>query len=246
VAGNAVKLAAQQAKLQLLKRAACILDSGEGELEAAGGKIFVKSNPDRYITVSEAASKPMYNRSTAFPMGVPVVASAYYADPVSTFPEEGSGHGNMCPAYVFGTQVAEVEVDTETGQVTVLNVVAAHDVGKAINPMAIEGQLEGSIAQGVGMALSEPLIHEKGAVLNQQFADYKLPTTMDVPKVTSILVETDDPYGPFGAKGVGEPGLIPTAVAIANAIYDAVGVRIRELPITPEKILSALKDKSGR
>jgi xanthine dehydrogenase molybdenum-binding subunit len=244
MAGNAVKLAANQAKLQLVKRAASMLNVGEEELDAAEGRIYVKSNPEHSVTVAQAASRPMFDRSTAFPMGVPVVASACYIDPVSKL-DEKTGLGNMSPAWVFGTQVAEVEVDTETGQVTVLNVVAAHDVGKAINPMAIEGQLEGSIAQGVGMALSERLIHQKGAVLNQQFADYKLPTTMDVPKVTTILVEAEDPNGPFGGKGVGEAGLVPTAAAIVNAIYDAVGVRIRELPITSEKILEGLKKKRG-
>lgn len=244
VAGNAVKLAAQQAKLQLLDRAASILGVEKEELDAAEGKIYVKSNPDRFVTVAQAASKPKFDRASAFPMGVPVVASACYLDPVSEASDQATGYGNISPAWVFGAQVAEVEVDTETGQVTVLRVVAAHDVGKAINPMAVEGQLEGAIAQGVGMALTEKVIWENGTVVNRQLADYKLPTTLDVPKVTTILVETDDPYGPFGAKGVGEAGLVPTAAAIANAIYDAIGVRIRELPITPEKILAALrKDK---
>jgi CO/xanthine dehydrogenase Mo-binding subunit len=246
VAGNAVKLAAAQAKGQLLERAASLMGVPKEELDAAEGKIFVKSSPDRAITVGDAASKPMFDRSSSFPMGVPIVASACYTDPVSELADKTTGYGNICPTWVFGAQVAEVEVDTETGQVTVLRVVAAHDVGKAINPMAIEGQLEGSIAQGVGMALTEKMIWEKGTVLNQQFADYKLPTPQDVPRVETILVETDDPNGPFGAKGVGEAGLVPTAAAIANAVYDAVGVRFRELPITPEKILRALKKGSHR
>ena len=241
VAGNAVKLAAGQAKEQLLERASSFLGVGKEELDAAEGRIYVKENPDRSMTIAEAASKPMFGRASSFPMGVPIVASACYTDPVSELSDQATGYGNICPAWVFGTQVAEVEVDTETGHVTVLRVVAAHDVGRAINPMAIEGQLEGSIGQGVGMALTENLIWENGKVLNQQLADYKLPTTQDVPKVETILVETDDPNGPFGAKGVGEAGLVPTAAAIANAVYDAVGVRIRELPITPEKILAALK-----
>lgn len=241
VAGNAVKLAAQQVKLQLLERAASLLAIGKEGLDIADGKIYVKSNPEQFVTVAQAAGKPMFDRSSAFPLGVPVLASACYMDPVSELPDKATGYGNPSPAWVFGTQVAEVEVDVKTGIVSVLRVVAAHDVGRAINPMAIEGQLEGSIAQGVGMALTERVIWESGAVLNQQLADYKLPTTLDVPQITSILVETDDPYGPFGAKGVGEAGLVPTAAAIANAIYDAIGVRIRELPITPEKVLTAMK-----
>ncbi|HEA66003.1 hypothetical protein LCGC14_2593490 [marine sediment metagenome] len=111
--------------------------------------------------------------------------------------------------------------------------------------MAIEGQLEGSISQGIGFALTEQVIWEKGVVKNPKLTAYNLPTTMDVSKVTSILIETDDPEGPFGAKGIGEAGLIPTAAAIANAIYDAVGVRIRELPITADKILDAFEEKTG-
>ena len=132
-------------------------------------------------------------------------------------------------------------MDTDTGQVTVLHVIAAQDVGKAINPMAIEGQLEGSISQGIGFALTEQIIWENGVVRNPKLSAYNLPTPLDHSKVTSILIETNDPAGPFGAKGIGEAGLIPTAGAIANAIYDAVGVRIRELPITADKVLDALE-----
>jgi len=245
MAGNAVKMAALQAKMELIKRAASILNVEEEKLDSAEGKIYVKSNPRRFVTVAQAAAKPMYDYARNFPMGVPISASACYTDPVSEWPDKATGYGNISAAWIFGAQVAEVEVDTETGQVTVLNVVSAHDVGKAINPMAIEGQLEGGIAQGVGMALTESVMWEKGNVLTQQLADYKLPTALDVPKITTILVETNDPEGPFGAKGVGEAGIIPTAPAIANAIYDAVGVRIRELPMTPDKILIALR-KKGR
>lgn len=245
VAGNAVKLAAHKAKLQLLKRAASRLGVREGELDSAEGRIYMKSNHERFVTVAQAAAQPMFDYASAFPLGVPVLASACYTDPVSKMPDRTTGYGNPCPAWVFGTQIAEVEVDLETGQVTVLSVVAAHDVGRAINPMAVEGQLEGAIAQGVGMALTENVIWENGKVLTKQLSDYKLPTTLDVPKITSVLIETNDPNGPFGAKGVGEAGLVPTAAAIANAIYDAVGVRIRELPITPDKILAALGNKKG-
>jgi xanthine dehydrogenase molybdenum-binding subunit len=241
VAGNAVKLAARQAREQLLERASSLLGAEKEDLVARAGKISVRSEPGLFVTISEAASKPMFERASAFSMGVPVLASACYTDPVSELSDQATGYGNICPAWVFGTQVAEVEVDVETGQVTVLRVVAAHDVGRAVNPMAVEGQIEGSIAQGVGMALSERVIWEDGFVLNHYLADYKLPTAPDVPPVTTILVETEDPYGPFGAKGIGEAGLVPTAAAIANAVYDAVGVRIRELPITPERVLEALR-----
>lgn len=134
-----------------------------------------------------------------------------------------------------------MEVDVETGKVNVLKIVAAHDTGKAINPMSAEGQIEGGVIQGVGFALMEKLHLKEGRVENNNFLDYKIPTSGDIPEIETILVETEDPAGPFGAKGIGEPGLVPTAPAIGNAIYDAIGVRFKELPITPEKILKALK-----
>ncbi len=239
--GNAVKLAAEDARHQLYTRAAAILDTTVDKLASAHGKIFIKSQPSKFITVAQAASKTMHEYAAAFPMGVPVIASACYTDPISEMADRTTGYGNLCPTYAFGTQVAEVEVDTDTGQVTVLHVIAAQDVGKAINPMAIEGQLEGSISQGIGFALTEQIIWENGVVRNPKLSAYNLPTPLDHSKVTSILIETNDPAGPFGAKGIGEAGLIPTAGAIANAIYDAVGVRIRELPITADKVLDALE-----
>lgn len=245
MAGNAVKLAARKAKDELFKRATSYLDVKEELLKAAHGKIFHRSKPDLSVTVAELAAKPMFDRYGAFPVGVPIVASACYQDTVSEFSDEETGYGNICPCWVYGSQVAEVEVDTETGQVKVLHVVAAHDVGRAINPLAIEGQFEGAILQGIGFALTEQIIWDQGKVMSEEFADYKLPTFMEIPKITTILVETDDPFGPFGAKGVGEAAIVPTAAAIANAVYDAVGVRINELPITQEKLLAAIRSMKG-
>jgi CO/xanthine dehydrogenase Mo-binding subunit len=138
----------------------------------------------------------------------------------------------------------EVEVDTETGDVKILRMVAAHDVGRVINPPGLRGQIYGALAQGVGYALYEELKSEKGKIQNPDFRDYKIPRIqeMDFP-IDLEFIETDDSFGPFGAKGVAEPGLVPTAPAIANAIYNAIGVRIRDLPITPDKVLAALKNK---
>jgi len=130
--GNAVKLAAEDAKRQLQSRAASILGVPVEKLGSVQGRIFVKSQPAKFVTIAQAASKTMHENASAFPMGVPVIASACYTDPVSEMVDLATGHGNPCPTYAFGTQVAEVEVDTDTGQVTVLRVVAAHDVGKAI------------------------------------------------------------------------------------------------------------------
>ncbi len=144
----------------------------------------------------------------------------------------------------FQAGFAEVEVDTETGEVKVLKIVIAHDIGRAINPMTVEGQLEGAIVQSTGYALCEDLsINQSGVIESDNFTTYKIPSTLDIPETEVILVEQPVPSGPFGAKSVGEAGINAVAPAIANAIYDAVGVRIKDLPITPEKVLKALQQK---
>ncbi len=138
-------------------------------------------------------------------------------------------------------------MDPETGKVSVLRVSAAHDLGRVINPLNCEQQVEGAIVTGVGLALLEEMVVEKGKPVNRNFRDYRIPTSMDSPPVTtSIFVEATHKDGPYGAKGVGEPALAPTAPAIGNAIYNAIGVRIKDLPITPEKILKALKEKGEK
>jgi carbon-monoxide dehydrogenase large subunit len=143
----------------------------------------------------------------------------------------------------FATHAAEVEVDVETGIFKVLKVVAAHDVGKAINPMGCEQQIEGAVIMGLSNTLYEEFKMENGRILNDTLADYKLATMQELPEIVTILVESVQKEGPFGAKGIGEPAAAPTAPAIANAIYDAIGVRIKELPITPDKILLALGEQ---
>ncbi|MDZ4245532.1 MAG: molybdopterin cofactor-binding domain-containing protein, partial [Dehalococcoidia bacterium] len=151
------------------------------------------------------------------------------------------------PTYSFCTQVAEVEVNPHTGQVNVLNSIVAHDCGIAINPMDIEGQTEGCLATSQGMALSEDILWDKGQMLNPSFADYGIPRACDTGGMRTIIVESHDPDGPVGAKDAGEPPVHVGPGAIANAIYDAVGIRIKETPITPDKVLKALqqKEKSG-
>jgi 4-hydroxybenzoyl-CoA reductase subunit alpha len=153
--------------------------------------------------------------------------------------------GNFAPSYSFMTQAAEVEVDPQTGRIKVQKMVAAHDCGKAINPMLVEGQLEGSVVGGMGQALYEEVVTERGQVMNPSFLDYGFPTTMEMPEIETIEVETDDPLGPFGAKEAGEGTQISPAPAILNAIYDAIGIDFTELPVTPEKILKALEEKRG-
>jgi xanthine dehydrogenase molybdenum-binding subunit len=151
----------------------------------------------------------------------------------------------MSMTYTFGCHGVRVKVDRETGKVYILKYVAAHDVGKAINPMLLEGQVYGGVMMGLGYALTEQVILENGENMNPNFRDYKILTAKDVVPIEAPVLETYDEDGPFGAKGIGEPGCVPTAPAVANAIYDAVGVRIKDLPITPEKVLAALREKSG-
>jgi CO/xanthine dehydrogenase Mo-binding subunit len=223
--GNAVRMAAADAKEQLLTRAAEKLEARMEDLQMVEGMISVKGSPDKKIHYLDVAVG-----GTA-KVGKAILGRGHYDRPTGE------------AACAFAAQVAEVEVDPKTGQVKVLKFWAAHDLGRAINPMFAEGQIEGGIAQGIGFALTEHLVRHKGETLNPNFRDYKLPTALDVPPIETILVESNDPNGPFGAKAAGEPTSNPTPGAIANAVCDAVGIRIKSLPITPEKVLRALKEK---
>ncbi|UCE41527.1 MAG: xanthine dehydrogenase family protein molybdopterin-binding subunit [Candidatus Aminicenantes bacterium] len=177
------------------------------------------------------------------PQGRMLTVEAFF-DPPNELPDNEKGFGNLSATYAFGTQGAEVEVDTESGEVKIIRMVAVHDVGKVLNPPGLKGQIYGALAQGIGYALYEELKLDKGKIQNPDFRDYKIPRTQEMNFPIDLeFIETNDSFGPFGAKGVAEPGLVPTAPAIANAIYNAVGVRIRDLPITPEKVLDALKNQ---
>ena len=183
--------------------------------------------------------------SYSFNYGQQIIGRGSY-NPKTTPIDFRTGEGNVSGSYGFEAQIAEVEVNTSTGDVTILKMWDAHDIGKAINPQSVEGQIEGSLAMGIGYSFMENLrFDKKGRPANGNFANYRLPRSMGLPPMESILVETLDPEGPFGAKGMGEASLLPTSAAIANAIYDAIGVRIKELPITPDKIIKALKEKQG-
>jgi CO/xanthine dehydrogenase Mo-binding subunit len=175
---------------------------------------------------------------------VPVGSATFGTDTTGLHPVDGSGR--PWQAYVFGAQVAEVEVDTVTGEVQVLGIWAAHDVGRAVNPQGVEGQIEGGIVQALGQGLMEDYQLDRGHTTTHGFAKYILPTSLDVPRVNSIIVEDPDPIGPLGVKGIGEPAMVPTIPAVMNAIYDAVGVRIFDLPASPEKILLAIREKARR
>jgi CO/xanthine dehydrogenase Mo-binding subunit len=233
--GNAVKRAAQDAKKQLLTLAAEKLEVDPDDLEAEGGRVFVKGSPGRGIEIERLAQLSILSKS-----GPILGKGSYIMPPKPVDRETGQGYETI---WMYGAHAVEVKVDRDTGEVTVLRVVAAHDVGKAINPLNCEGQIEGSVVMGMGTSFWEEMVLEGGKVLNANLRDYKIPTALNVPEIFPILVEEKHPEGPYGAKGLGEPALAPTAPAIANAIYDAIGVRIKDLPMTSEKILRALKEQ---
>ena len=236
--GNAVALACRQAKNKLFAQIAKEWNVDIQTLKAHDGEIWSEGTNYR-IPMSEAIKvcKKKYGV-------VPVGGENYTSHHTGLHPEDGSG--KPWQAYVFGGQVAEVEVDTATGEVQLLGIWACHDVGRAINPKGVEGQVEGGVVQAVGQALMENFELDNGKTSSGNLAKYILPTSLDVPKVKTKIVEDPDPLSPLGAKGIGEPALVPTAPAIMNAIYDAVGVRIKSLPATPEKILSALREKQRK
>ncbi len=235
--GNAVLEACRQAKEQLFAVAAEKLQTSPDNLEARDGRVYLKDNPDRGMTVAEAVQASVFRY-----VGQSIMGQAHYDAPCS-LPDPETGVGDFCQSYTFGADTVEVEVDPETGRVRVLNYVGAKDAGNIIHPIGAEGQVEGGAAQGLGYGLTEDLVCDNGHPINPTMMDYKIFSAVEMPPVKSIFVETNDPRGPYGAKGLGEMGLTLSAPAVANAIYDAVGVRITELPITPEKILMALKEK---
>jgi xanthine dehydrogenase molybdenum-binding subunit len=238
VAGNAALGAAKKVKLSLLAYGSTLLDVPVEDLVLRDRAIFSSKNPEKTMAIDKLLRKAHFS-----PRGKMLMADFFY-DPDN----ENLGKnfkGNMSVTYAFGAHGVKVHVDEETGKVTVLNYVAAHDVGRAINPLLLEGQVYGGVIMGLGYALTEEVILKNGQTMNANFRDYKLFTAKDAIKIKAPVVETYDEYGPFGAKGIGEPGCVPTAPAIANAIYNAVGVRITDLPITPERVLAALKEKKG-
>jgi 4-hydroxybenzoyl-CoA reductase subunit alpha len=158
-------------------------------------------------------------------------------------PNFETGRGNMSAAYSFGTQVAEVEVDTDTGMIKVTRMAMVHDCGQPINEMLMEGQLEGSATGGVGHALTEEIIRKEGQTMNPSFLEYRMPTSLDACKMEILHTETCDDLGPFGAKESGEGIQVAVVPAIVNAIFDAVGVPFKRIPVTPDVVLNALKGK---
>ncbi|HLX57862.1 MAG TPA: molybdopterin cofactor-binding domain-containing protein, partial [Ktedonobacteraceae bacterium] len=224
--GSAALNAARDARNQALTIAAEMLEASAGDLELRDGKVMVKGVPEKYVTMQQIAASTMH-------------FGAHYE------PILGRGRSaNRVSSPMFAAHLAKVAVDPETGEVRVLDYIAAQDVGRAINPAEVEGQIHGGVVQGIGWALFEGMLYdENGQLLTSTLMDYALPHCEDVPTITSLLVEVPSELGPFGAKGVGEPPVVPVAAAIANAIRDAVGARLTEIPMTPERVFAALNGK---
>jgi CO/xanthine dehydrogenase Mo-binding subunit len=170
---------------------------------------------------------------------------ALFAAPFTDPLDPESGQGRIFPDFTFGAHAAEVAVDTETGEITLLKSVACHDVGRAINPASVVGQIVGGSAMGIGQALMEDIRVEKGIIRAPSLSEYLIPTSKDLPMTKTIILESGTGLGPFGAKGIGEPALTPAAPAVANAVADAIGARIYDLPLTPEKVLAAVDRVDG-
>lgn len=222
--GNAVTRAATDVREQLFHLAADRLEAHPDDMILEDSRVFVKGSPERGFSLGDLA---------------------VYAQTLGPGPILGRGaFSSRMPQslHCYGTQIVEVEVDEDTGEVNIVRIVAAHDVGRAINPQGVEGQIQGGVTQALGHTLMEQVAYDAdGTPAMQGFLDYKIPSAMDLPNVEAVIVEVPDDEGPFGARGIGEPPILALAPAVANAIYDAVGVRITSLPITAEKVREALR-----
>ena len=227
--GVAVMQAAQNARKQTMEIAAGELEAAVEDLELVDGRVVVRGMPDRGVTLAQIGKKGNLYMSRV----EPVLGSAH---PAFT---------QQAPA--FAAQIARIELDPDTGELTLHDFVVVQDAGRAINPLGVEGQMQGGAVQSLGMALTEGLAYDdKGRLTNPSLLDYRKLTAADLPNIETVIVEVPSPAGPFGARGVGEPPIVPAPAAIANAIEDATGVRITECPMTPERIALALARQNGR
>ena len=234
ILGNAVQSGAREVREQLIKTAALAVEAKPVDMEIKGGMIFVKGSPEQGLSIKEAIR-------AHYAKGLPLSGRGRFVDPIPLDLDPATGYGDISPVYSFSCVVATVEVNPKTGDIKVLSLVSANDLGQVINRLGAEGQVEGALLQGLGFAVLEEVLLDRGKVLNGNFLDYKLPTSLDVCALKTIMVESNEATGPYGAKGVGEAALVPVAPAIANAIYDAVGVRFKDLPFKKERIYERVK-----
>ena len=236
VTGNAVLKAARALRNRLEEIARKML--GEEDLVFVDEEIFSETHPEKRISFASLA-KEGHLRGAA-------MVETHWHDITTGDVDRETGQGNAYSNYSFATQLAEVEVDTETGKVEVLRVIAATDVGKAINPSSVEGQIEGGVVMGVGYALTEEVKQEKGYVKTENLGEYMVPTSLDIPEIETHIVEVPISSGPYGAKGVGEPALIPTTPAILNAIAHALDVRVTDLPANLENLHRLIRENEKK
>jgi len=234
MSGNAVFQAAGAVRKVLLDRASKHFEEEPESLDLAEGKAFVKHNPEQSLPLAELAAMCAAE-------GLPLANLAQFQAPFSAKLDPENLQGDIFPDFTFSAHAVEVAVDTETGEIALLKSVGCHDVGRAINPAAVEGQIQGGAAQGLGYALMEEVVIKDGVIQTPSLSEYLIPTSRDIPTTQAIILESGTGLGPFGAKGIGEPALTPAAPAVANAVANAIGVRIHDLPLTPEKVLAALE-----
>ena len=235
MSGSAVHKAASELRATLLAQAAELFATPPDAIELAEGAAHLREAPDRRVAFRElavACARAHRSRSSF----------AIYQAPAGQVMDFETGQGKVFPDFTFGSQAADVEVDEATGEVAVLALAACYDVGRAINRNSVEGQMEGGAAMGLGYALLEEDRVAEGVTLTPNLMTYLIPTALDVPDVTTIVLESGEGMGPWGARGIGEPAMVPTAPAIANAVRDAVGVRMTRLPISPERLWRAMQD----
>lgn len=235
MAGNAARDAAEKIRHDLAQAAAKLTGQPAQYFDFKDERLVCRSKPSVAVTFMEALHEAQADR------GALIASGCYQSPPLGT--EFKGSNAGLSPSYSFSAYICEVDVDPETGFVQPRHVWAAHDCGRALNPMAVEGQLEGSIHMGLGQALTEQMRYRGGQLLNGNFLDYKIPTPFETPEMDIVIVESIDPEGPFGAKECGEGGLAPIIPAVGNAIYDAVGVRLFEVPMTPDRVLRAIEEK---
>lgn len=239
--GNAVKLAAEDARRQLAEVAADILKADAGDIVFNDRRVYVAGNPNRSLPFTKLVKTAQYSGT-----GKTILGRGYWAPEGIDAPNFATGMGNLSGAYSFGTQVAEVEVDVETGRVKVCRFAIAHDGGQPINDMLVEGQLEGSLIGGIGQTFTEIIVRKNGQTMNPSFLEYRMPTALDACKVEVRHMDIVDALGPFGAKESGEGTQVAVVPALVNAVHDAIGIWFKEVPITPGIIVDALHQAKHR
>jgi CO/xanthine dehydrogenase Mo-binding subunit len=269
MSGNATLKAAATVRRNLLEKAGRMLGMDPSYLDIKDRQVFIQperkpwmvvENDSRECTISYGGDRGdiiisevcgSNDPDTTIPLtevikaaaadGIELLCVAQFNAPARELLDFKTGQGQVFPDFTFGTIAMEVAVDIDTGDVDVLKMISCFDVGQTINPLSVEGQMEGGAVYGLGYGLCEEVILDKGITLTPSLAEYLIPTSKDVPQVETIMIQSGGGIGPFGAKGIGEPANVPPPPALANAVCDAIGARVYDLPITPEKILKALK-----